>query len=376
MSWGDAANNILRHAVLRSRQAAAPTLARLRYAGFAATGLQRGRSAQRPTTPFAAVLEPVLPGMDALSCPYDLLPVSPHGHPPHIDVPDGWQPHPETPLEQTLPYPWDHTYRTHFKQPFQPVMLWRNTLALCRYIEKDFDPNQRKLALDVLTQLFARMQEFTVQTDGAAWIENRFDYRNKEVVLPAPWVSGLGNAFALMACIRMRAHLPSLPLARVYAEAFNRPYIAGSARPARWITLRDRRGYLWFEEYPTPRGRPLHVINGHIFAVLALHEWAQIDPNSGADALVRAGATTIAAYAPCVRRPGQISLYAVNWWEKPDYLPARAIRQMYQLYALTGAAEFATLGDQFLADATPHMSAQTLATVLAAKAATLKQRPL
>jgi len=152
MSWGDAANNILRHAVLRSRQAAAPTLARLRYA---------------------------------------------HGHPPHIDVPDGWQPHPETPLEQTLPYPWDHTYRTHFKQPFQPVMLWRNTLALCRYIEKDFDPNQRKLALDVLTQLFARMQEFTVQTDGAAWIENRFDYRNKEVVLPAPWVSGLGNAFAL-----------------------------------------------------------------------------------------------------------------------------------------------------------------------------------
>ena len=334
----------------------------MRYQSFLLTGLQRGRAAHRPSLPVGTVEQSLTHDttFTVQTKPYAVLTECVLGHRPAATLPNAWQLKPTAALEDCLPFPWDHTYRSQYKQAFQPVMLWRNTLALCTKIECETDSKKANSTKVILRKLMERMQEFTIEAEGAAWLENRFEYDNDRVLLPAPWVSGIGNAFAILACLRMRKHLPTTKLAQGYARAYLNPYILGQPRPQRWISARDARGYLWLEEYPTPKGRLIHIKNGHIFAVLALHEMSLLDPDAGFAPLVTAGATTIEAYASCLRRPGQTSLYAMNWWNKPDYLPARAIRQLYQLYHLTGAESFLKQGDLFMQDMRAGLSPEDI----------------
>jgi len=369
MSLGSAATNISRHMLAKTAERLGLTRQDLRRRRFQLTGWQPGVSQRHPVQPTGAAPVLLTPtGADVLSCPYRLYPELVTGHTPVFWPPEGWKPRPDKPLEEALPFDWDEIYHTRYQQPFQPVVVWRNTIALCNFIEGRLESHARARALTLLQALLDLMKDYSVfEPDGAhgptAWIENRFEYNNKEVVIPGPWVSGLTNAFAILACLRMRAHLDTTDLARAYANAYLSPHIAGQKRPARWISARDKRGYLWFEEYPTRRGRMLHVKNGHIFAVLALHELSLALPDAGYDRLVRAGATTMEAYAPCYRRQGQSSLYALNWYTKPDYLPNRAMRQLFQLYELTGAAVFKVQGDFFVLDAYPKVTRDLMVTV-------------
>lgn len=369
MNFRAAAYNLSAHAVDWSAQQIATRIETLYRWRFELTGYQRGRSAQRPIQPAEARLRalattpPADPPVMVHCCPYRLLDRPVLGHRPDVPLPEGWVPRAAAPLEDSLPFPWDPLYREDLKHPFQPVKLWRNALVLCDLIEQNPGSTRARSARSILRQLVLRMQEYTVEAEGAAWLENRFDYEDREVFIPRPWVSGIGNAFAILACLRMHRHLPTLDLAQRYARAYRTPYVQGQARPERWITARDARGYLWFEEYPTHKGRLLHIKNGHIFAVLALHEMSLLTPEAetraALQAYVRAGASTIAAYAPCLRRPAQTSLYALNWHDKPDYLPARAVRQLYQLSHLTGSQAFLTQGDLFLQDMKDEIDTQT-----------------
>jgi hypothetical protein len=378
MSLRSAAFNLTQHGLIHARHRLAPCTNWVAHRYFDLTGRQAHRRYHHPQRPADAALKVILPvsGVQAFVRDYALLNHVPLGHRPIFPAAPGWEPRYDGTLEDRLPHPWDPLYQTHYIQDFQPVKLWRNTLTLCEMIETDSDPNKRKMALNTLRALVERMQEFTREAEGAAWLENRFAYINKEVRLPKPWVSGIGNAFAILACLRMRKHLPTTALAHAYARAFQQVYVVGQSKPERWISACDADGYLWFEEYPRPKGRLLHVKNGHIFALLALHEISLLEPNSPYQTLVQAGACTIEAYTPCLRRPGMVSLYAVNWWRKPDYLPARAVRQLYQLYHLTGAQSFLSEGDLFLQDMATAIDPDSKQTLRQIRADILRQRPL
>jgi len=298
-----------------------------------------------------------------VSCDYALAPRAGGGHHPVIDVPDGWTPDPAAPLDAALPYPWDAEYLD--RQPFQPVKLWRNAIALNRYIATAPGPAQAEKARALAAQLVARMRDYTVWQDGAAFVENRFTDPHQSIVPPTPWVSAIANAFALMACRQLNHLLDLEDDIEGYGKAFLRPHQMGATPPDRWITVRDKRGYLWFDEYPLPRGKTTRVKNGHIFAVLALHELSLHDPRYRP--LVQAGATTIDAYALCFRRKKLRSRYCLRYWRKPDYLAHRAMRQLYQLYELTGDAAFLDYGDQFLADFSVGMTDELKAVVAASR---------
>ncbi|MGX9353384.1 D-glucuronyl C5-epimerase family protein (plasmid) [Shimia sp. W99] len=290
-------------------------------------------------------------GARVISRSYPLFPDVVHGQHPRIPAPKNWCPRPDLELDNALPFGWDPIYHTHFIQPFQPVKLWRNTIAICGYIEDAKTPSDKNLGLSLLNQLFERMRAFTVWQDEAAFIENRFEYRSDRFTIPAPWVSAIANAFAILACLRALPHLDLRSEMAAYAQAYRVVQLEGRSPLPRWISYRDRRGYLWFDEYPQPRARATRVKNGHIFSVLALHEASLFLPGLGLEVLVQAGAATIEDYALCFRRPNKRSLYALGRRRKPDYLPNRAMRQLYQLYQLTGEPRFLAYGDLFVADA-------------------------
>lgn len=311
---------------------------------------------------------------DVVSRAYPLFPKPVHGQHPRIAVPDDWFPCPDLGLDTALPFGWDPIYHTHFTQPFQPVKLWRNTIALSHYIENAATSADRHAALTLLNMLFDRMRDFTIRQDGGAFIENRFDYRSDRFTIPAPWVSAIANAFAILACLRALPHIDMKSDIAAYAQAYRIVQAAGRAGPARWISYRDRRGYLWFDEYPQPRGKATRVKNGHIFSVLALHEASLIQPDTGLDELARAGAATIESYALCFRRPNKRSLYALGRRRKPDYLPNRAMRQLYQLYQLTGEQRFIDYGDLFVADAERLVDHDLMQAVSATRAETIRLR--
>lgn len=314
-------------------------------------------------------------GRKIRACPYILKPTVVMGQHPKFDPPPGWTPRPDLGLDAALPFPWDDTYQTRFRQTFQPVKLWRNAIALARVLESKPSKETAGAVLEILEDLLARMRHYTHDENGAAFLENRFDYTMPDrKVLPAPWVSGIANAFAILACLRLRKHLDLEDEAQRFARAYVTVQDANGPDRGRWISFRDRNGYLWFEEYPRPMGQSTRVQNGHIFAILALHEMAIAFPGQGYDDLVRAGTTTIAAYAAGFRQPGKPPLYAIDLPDKPDYLPDRAVRQMYQLYEMTGAGRFLRYGDHFIQDGKHKIDSSIAATLRKRRATSIAYR--
>lgn len=365
MSWISALRNIVAHQLHRAEilwegRSRATSRVPSRPKGARKVELGQGEQGQ---------------GLRARVCPYVLLPQPVQGQHPSLRAPDGWQPRPGRGLVGALPFPWDARYTEVYDQPFQPVKLWRNAIALARDLETAPSPERARATRSILGALLGQMRLYTVENAGVSYLENRFDYTlPNHQLIQGPWVSGIANAFAILTCLRLRPHLDLLPEAEAYARAYFHPQIENGPVQDRWISFLDRRGYLWFEEYPQSGGRATRVQNGHVFAVLALHELSLHRPGQGYDQLARAGATTIAAYAACFRQKRLPPLYALGLPGIPDYLPNRAMRQMFQLYEMTGAERFLRYGDHFTTDWRRKLDPDLEAAVLAQRAASVASR--
>ncbi|SPJ29064.1 hypothetical protein TRM7615_02576 [Falsiruegeria mediterranea M17] len=338
--------------------------------------LLKGGERWRPIRPKNAQMHSIAPDLpEILLVDYDLLTTPVVGQHPVLSPPEGWHPQTSLSLEEALPFPWSKTYTDEYGQLFQPVVFWRNAIALDEYLKSEQDPARQLAALTLANLLLERLRAFTVRDGDAAFIENRFALNSTSPALDAPWVSAISNAFAILGCLRLSKHLAVDEDLLMYGRAFQGIHTQGGVAPGRWISFRDRAGYLWFDEYPLPNGRATRVQNGHIFAVLALHELSLNFPGRDFGTLTRAGATTIEATVACFRRPGTYSRYALGRWFEGDYLPGRAIRQLYQLYELTGAQRFLSYGDLLLKDTRSDLSQTYLDTVTFARKAALRRRP-
>jgi hypothetical protein len=276
---------------------------------------------------------------------------------------------PEGPADpdRHLPDPWDQKYREVFRQQMQPVKLWSNANGLAEEIEAAAAPEappgaaaRAAAARAVAEAMIARMRDFTVpadpaQPDGAAFLESRFDYTAPGLFIPGPWVSAIANAFAILASCRLHEVLPNAGLAtdiRRLGDAYLmlRHETRGQIQPERWISYLDAEGHLWFDEYPLPQGRATLVLNGHVFAVLALHQAAGLWPERGYQALVQGGVASVEANFRKFLHLGQPNHYSLRGPRRGDYLPSRTIRQQYELFLLTGAPVFVKNARLALAD--------------------------
>lgn len=190
----------------------------------------------------------------------------------------------------------------------------------------------------------------TVGADGELWFGYQFDHRlrgDDDQLMVAPWYSGMaqGQALSLLTRLAEETGEPGWEdAARATYRSFEGELSVGEPH----FRLEADTGCLWFEEYVDDQVEPTHVVNGHIYVMFGLYDYAQAFDEPSAVALFDAGATTVRESFDSFRVPGELSYYcaapycAQTRWQPPDYHRG-VTAQLDTLAAMTGDETFAQM---------------------------------
>lgn len=170
-----------------------------------------------------------------------------------------------------------------------------------------------------------------------------FDYyvESADTTLPAGWVSALAQGQALSLLVRaweITGDSGYLDAGRAALGAFSRPVEEGGV-------LRFWRGHPFYEEYPTVG--PSLVLNGFLFALVGLHEFAEATADAEAERLWVAGEETAATLLPLYAY-GDTTTYGLAHLASSPVAP-EPVGGVYplvvhnlvdEMYALTGRAVY------------------------------------
>jgi hypothetical protein len=198
---------------------------------------------------------------------------------------------------------------------------------------------ERKSRLRVLCDWL--VQEQQTQGDGTGLWLMAFD-NPKYSWLRAPWSSALAQGQAVSALLRGAELLDD----RGYSDAACSAYEALHGRRTS-LSLVDETGpELWYEEYPAVR--PLHVLNGHVYALLGVLDFARAFDDEVAHARWRRAVTTLSA---------RLGEYDLGYWSAYDLLTKEPVDHHYHknihipqlriLHGLGGGAAFAACADRW-----------------------------
>src|SRR5205085_1718933 len=121
-----------------------------------------------------------------------------------------------------------------------------------------------------------------------------FVYTPGDQPIKSPWLSGIGQANALLACLHWWRHTGEYrwkELASKALVAFQTPLNRSTG-----VAFDVPGGGAWFEEYPTEP--PSHVLNCHLLCLNALHEAACVLESRTASALFESGWEALAHWLP------------------------------------------------------------------------------
>lgn len=190
--------------------------------------------------------------------------------------------------------------------------------------------------------------------NGALWFPYHFPHRYYDVTMPVPWWSSMGQGQPLSLFSRLARLQPDSEWRRL-ADLTFRTFDSWRALGRPWITTMDANGYLWFEEYAADV-EPLLVVNGHIFAIYGLYDYATLTADAHAIDYFDGGATTVLHYVDTFRVPGGVSYYCVREgycqrpeWQNASYHPIH-IQQLAMLAQMTGDAAFEAAAQMLWAD--------------------------
>lgn len=190
---------------------------------------------------------------------------------------------------------------------------------------------------------------------GAMWFPYHFAHRYYDVVMPVPWWSSMGQGQPLSLLSRLATIQPSEGRWREHADAVFASFDAWRALGSPWVTTMDNHGCLWFEEYAADV-EPLLVVNGHIFAMYGLYDYAILTGDEHAVGLFDGAATTIRNHFDTIRVPGGVSYYCAREgycqrpeWQNVNYHPIH-IQQLRMLARMTGDAWFEQAASLLIAD--------------------------
>ncbi|WP_371855196.1 D-glucuronyl C5-epimerase family protein [Actinomyces wuliandei] len=171
------------------------------------------------------------------------------------------------------------------------------------------------------------------------------------MTLHAPWHSGMAQGMTLALCTRLARHAPDQDWI-TNAEQIRNSFFASENGPR--VTITDSEGLTWLEEYSGDTD-PLYVINGHIYAMLGLAQYAQATDDLDVSRLFSQAANTLKSTYTRWRVPGGISYYCAsdyctsNNWAPESY--HRGVALLLQTLAtITGDTEFRSMGLQLDSD--------------------------
>lgn len=153
------------------------------------------------------------------------------------------------------------------------------------------EDSRRALATDLLDWLVGSLERQS--GGGGLW---RMPFRDpKYVWLDRGWVSALAQGQGISALLR---GYELFGMEQYFAAAGEAYQGLHSGRVSPPLLREAANGTLWYEEYPAER--PLHVLNGHVYAMLGVLDWARVTGDARAfarwEAAVSAVRSTLASF--------------------------------------------------------------------------------
>ncbi len=192
---------------------------------------------------------------------------------------------------------------------------------------------------------------------GAMWFGYPFEHRlhrDDALAMSPPWFSGMAQGQALSLLVRLHEETGEARWAQAAHATFT-SFAGDQTRGEPHFRLAAANGCLWFEEYVDDDIPPTHVVNGHLYAVFGLYDYAVAFTDPPAVELFDAGATTIRESFDSFRVPGRSSLYcaadycAHTRWKPPNYHRG-VVAQLEILAGMTDDPEFARMATVLRAD--------------------------
>lgn len=192
-----------------------------------------------------------------------------------------------------------------------------------------------------------------VRRDGALYFPYRFNYGlfgNPRDLMHAPWYSAMNEGAALTLFLRLyaltgeqrwRTAADSTFATFVQRRSNRRPWVVFTAHP-------NHRRYLWLEEYP--KNPPTQPLNGHMYALFGVWEYARATGSAAAANVFDGAATTIRHQVDRFRVRGGISYYSLRVHAQYASYHCIHIGQLKLLTRMTGDPWFARESRRFAAD--------------------------
>jgi hypothetical protein len=230
-----------------------------------------------------------------------------------------------------------------YDHPVHQAQLVTEMLAAFRH-------NADRRFLDRARANAQRLLDTAIVRRGALYLPYRHRHVIARAVMDPVWFSAMAQGIALSAMCRMFY----VTRDRMWRHAADQLFATFQNPPRRgqpWTVHTDACGHLWLEEYPSPtHGRPMRVLNGHIFAAIGVYDYLWLTGSPPAALVLDAALTTIAHHGQEYRVPGGCSYYSLT---RPVAKPAYHSTHVWQLNRLgtwTGDQRFLDLSRQLASD--------------------------
>ena len=235
---------------------------------------------------------------------------------------------------------------------YHPVAYASYALDAIHAFDLTGDEEYLRRALGTAHALYAG----ATSVDENLWFEYPFDYAPREDparTLPAPWWSAMAQGQAMSVFVRLYERTGDEQWKAAAERTFG-TFTALRKAEGPWIVDIDDAGLLWLEEY-AGRNEPLHVINGHIYAMFGLVDYYEMTKDELALRLFRGGAETLVRSFDHWRVPDGLSYYCAaefctdGAWQPGSYHRGVA-HQLSTLAAITGDVQFSQMAALLLQD--------------------------
>ena len=167
---------------------------------------------------------------------------------------------------------------------YNPIAIAQYGLGNYNLWRRTSDEDRKKKFFLIADWLVSHLEP---NAKGVSVWNHHFDWEYRDT-LKAPWYSGLAQGQGIS--VLLRAHKESgetryLNAARAAFVSFQRPIAEGG------VAFTDESGDLWFEEYIV--SPPTHILNGFIWALWGIYDYALATKDSSAGELFARGVRTL-----------------------------------------------------------------------------------
>jgi len=237
---------------------------------------------------------------------------------------------------------------------YHPVLMSTKALNYLTTFQKTGDEWFLKKSLDLADKII----ELSEQKNGSYYFPYTwFKIGHNEYFYPN-WYSGMAQG-------RWLSYFSQLYLEtknEKYKRIADKIYLSVSnVHNEPNVTAIDKDNNFWIEEYPNAhpssyheRGAT-HVLNGFVFAIWGLYDYYWIEENFEVKRILQATLTTLFNKASSYRRKDDNSFYCIKHQKHSyaitsDHYHDIHIKQLYELYEITGEDFFKKLSNDFASD--------------------------